>query len=48
MQTDLVFIAPMIETADIISQTTDNIFLFSFDHVSKLAPGPDWLGKYRK
>lgn len=44
MQTDFVFIAPMIEAANIISQTTDNIFLFSFDHVSKLAPGPDWLG----
>ncbi|CAC5367483.1 NLGN [Mytilus coruscus] len=45
MESDFVFVAPMIKLANIISNYTNNLFLFSFDHVSELAQGPEWLGK---
>ncbi|XP_052098492.1 acetylcholinesterase-like [Mytilus californianus] len=44
MESDFVFVAPMIKLANIISNYTNNLFLFSFDHVSELAQGPEWLG----
>ncbi|XP_071144925.1 fatty acyl-CoA hydrolase precursor, medium chain-like isoform X2 [Mytilus edulis] len=44
MESDFVFVAPMIKLANMLSNFTNNLFLFSFDHVSELAQGPEWLG----
>ncbi|KAJ8305513.1 hypothetical protein KUTeg_016058 [Tegillarca granosa] len=44
MESDFVFVAPMIHMANIMSKWTKNLFVFSFDHQSSLAPQPNWLG----
>lgn len=45
MESDFVFVAPMIHMANMMSNWTKNLFVFSFDHQSSLAPPPNWLGK---
>ncbi|XP_033736604.1 carboxylesterase 5A-like [Pecten maximus] len=44
MESDLVFVAPMINMANMMAEWTRRLFLFRFEHTSHLAPGPKWKG----
>ncbi|XP_069127540.1 pyrethroid hydrolase Ces2e-like [Argopecten irradians] len=44
MESDLVFVAPMINMANMMAKWTRRLFLFRFEHTSHLAPGPKWKG----
>ncbi|KAK3089956.1 hypothetical protein FSP39_008018 [Pinctada imbricata] len=44
MESDVVFISPMIKMADMMSKSTENIRVFTFDHVSSATEKPNWLG----
>jgi len=44
MESDLVFVAPMINMANIMAKWTERLYVFRFDHTSKLGGGPAWKG----
>lgn len=45
MDSDLVFVAPMIHMANIMSQHTRDLYMLRFDHKSDKLEGPEWQGK---
>lgn len=44
MASDVIFFAPMVKLADMISEWMKRIYLLSFEYVSQNLTGPDWQG----
>ena len=42
---DSTFVAPAVKLVTLLSRRSDDVFLYTFNHVSRLSNSPQWMGK---